>query len=391
MVLEEFIREWENDCPTVTVRTSGSTGVPKEMAVEKARMAASAEVTCDFLGLKEGDRALLCLPVDYIAGKMMVVRSKVRGLDLVSVEPSGHPLAEVSDSERFDLCAMVPMQVYNSLQSPEETAKLKKIEHLIIGGGAIDGSLAEKLRSFPNNVWSTYGMTETLSHIALRRLNGDDASEWYTPFNGVAVWTNADGCLVIDAPKVCAEVLTTNDIAEAENKCNNTKRRLDKKASNELKVAQKESKQVLENTEQTIQQNAKNKSEIAAILTTICKFSGKSCTTYDDLQFALTIVIILVIIGTDYLQIAIILAVNTRKNKKEIEKIIKDEIIEQKTAEQEIEIRKVAHPNIENDIILSATPAHMQLTDEPPQLHKKDNSAHDSFRPFLFSGAKPKK
>lgn len=182
-----------------------------------------------------------------------------------------------------------------------------------------------------------------------------------------------------------------SDIAEAENKCNNTKRRLDQKASNELKAAQKESKQVLENTEQTIQQNAKNKSEIAAILTTICKFSGKSCTTYDDLQFALTIVIILVIIGTDYLQIAIILAVNTRKNKKEIEKIIKDEIIEQKTAEQEIEIRKEAHPNTENDIILSAAPARMQLTDEPPQLRKKDNSAHDSFRPFLFSGAKPKK
>lgn len=216
MVLEEFIREWENDCPTVTVRTSGSTGVPKEMAVEKARMAASAEVTCDFLGLKEGDRALLCLPVDYIAGKMMVVRSKVRGLDLASVEPSGHPLADVSGDGRFDLCAMVPMQVYNSLQSPEETAKLKNIKHLIIGGGAIDGSLAEKLRSFPNNVWSTYGMTETLSHIALRRLNGDDASEWYTPFDGVAVWTNADDCLVIDAPKVCAEVLKTNDIAETE-------------------------------------------------------------------------------------------------------------------------------------------------------------------------------
>lgn len=216
MVLEEFIREWESDCPTVTVRTSGSTGVPKEMAVEKARMAASAEVTCDFLGLKEGDRALLCLPVDYIAGKMMVVRSKVRGLDLASVEPSGHPLADVSGDGRFDLCAMVPMQVYNSLQSPEEAAKLKNIKHLIIGGGAIDGSLAEKLRSFPNNVWSTYGMTETLSHIALRRLNGDDASEWYTPFDGVAVWTNADGCLVIDAPKVCAEVLKTNDIAETE-------------------------------------------------------------------------------------------------------------------------------------------------------------------------------
>lgn len=182
-----------------------------------------------------------------------------------------------------------------------------------------------------------------------------------------------------------------SDIAEAENKCNNTKRRLDQKASNELKAAQKESKQALENTEQTIQQNAKNKSEIAAILTTICKFSGKSCTTYDDLQFALTIVIILVIIGTDYLQIAIILAVNTRKNKKEIEKIIKDATIEQDVAEQKIEIKKEAHPNTENGIILSAAPAHMQLTDEPSKLHKKANSAPNSFQPFLFSGAKPKK
>lgn len=214
MVLEEFIREWESDSPTVGVRTSGSTGKPKEMAVEKARMAASAEVTCDFLGLRPGDKALLCLPVDYIAGKMMVVRSKVRGLELKSVEPSSHPLAEVARDERFDLCAMVPMQVYNSLLVADEAEKLKNIRHLIIGGGAIDASLAEKLRSLPNDVWSTYGMTETLSHIALRKLNGAQASDWYTPFDGVAVWLNADGCLVIDAPKVCREVLTTNDIAE---------------------------------------------------------------------------------------------------------------------------------------------------------------------------------
>ena len=109
---------------------------------------------------------------------------------------------------------MVPMQVYNSLQVPEERERLKQIKHLIIGGGAIDEALAEELKAFPNHVWSTYGMTETLSHIALRRLSGPEASEWYTPFPTVKVGLNEDGCLVIDAPEVCGERLVTNDIAE---------------------------------------------------------------------------------------------------------------------------------------------------------------------------------
>lgn len=94
---------------------------------------------------------------------------------------------------------MVPMQVYNSLQVEEERRLLRDIKHLIIGGGAVNSDMAEELRGFPNAVWSTYGMTETLSHIALRRLSGAEASEWYEPFDGVSVTTNADGCLVIDA------------------------------------------------------------------------------------------------------------------------------------------------------------------------------------------------
>ena len=104
------------------------------------------------------------------------------------------------------------MQVWNSLQVPEERERLRKIHHLIIGGGAIDEALARELKDFPHAVWSTYGMTETLSHIALRRLNGPGASEWYTPLPGVRVWTNEEGCLVVDAPQVCDGPITTNDI-----------------------------------------------------------------------------------------------------------------------------------------------------------------------------------
>ena len=212
MDLEAFLAEWHNDSPTVLVHTSGSTGEPKPLLVEKWRMEASARITCSFLGLREGDTALLCLPLDYIAGKMMVVRALTCGLRLISVEPSGKPLETVVDS--IDFAAMVPLQVWNSLQVPEERERLMQIRHLIIGGGAIDDRLAQALAAFPNNVWSTYGMTETLSHIALRRLNGPDRSEWYTPFDGVSVSVNADGCLVIDAPAVCDGPLVTNDIAE---------------------------------------------------------------------------------------------------------------------------------------------------------------------------------
>lgn len=215
MSIEEFLAEWHNDSPTVLVHTSGSTGKPKPMWVEKRRMEASARMTCDFLGLREGDTALLCLPLDYIAGKMVVVRSLVRGLRLVCVEPSGEPLG--TETGRIDFAAMVPMQVWNSLQVAEQRERLMRIRQLIIGGGATDDALARELRGFPNAVWSTYGMTETLSHIALRRLSGPEASEWYTPFEGVTLSQAADGCLVIDAPAVHDGQLITNDIAELAN------------------------------------------------------------------------------------------------------------------------------------------------------------------------------
>jgi O-succinylbenzoic acid--CoA ligase len=217
MSLEEFLSEWNNDSLFVHVQTSGSTGAPKPMLAEKRRMLASARITNDFLGLREGDAALLCMSLDYIAGKMMVVRSIERGLKLLTVEPSGHPLNHSQlaiDDCQIDFAAMVPLQVYNTLQVPEERKRLLQIRHLIIGGGAIDEALGAELKNFPNAVWSTYGMTETLSHIALRRLSGPEASDWYIPFPSVKVSLSEDGCLVIDAPEVCPERLVTNDIAE---------------------------------------------------------------------------------------------------------------------------------------------------------------------------------
>lgn len=226
MTLEDFFSEWNNDSDRVLVHTSGSTGKPKPMMVEKERMLNSARITCDFLGLKPGDSALLCMSLDYIAGKMVVVRSIERHLHLISVSPSGHPLKDIDLKDvngkdvngEITFAAMVPMQVYNTLQVPEERERLTHIRHLIIGGGAIDASLEKELQALPGNIaiWSTYGMTETLSHIALRRINGAEASEWYQPFDSVKISQTDEGCLVIDAPLVCAETLVTNDIVEIE-------------------------------------------------------------------------------------------------------------------------------------------------------------------------------
>lgn len=213
MTLQEFLNTWHDDSTRLLVHTSGSTGKPKPMMVEKARMMASARMTCAFLGLKAGDRALLCMPLDYIAGKMMVVRALTWGLQLVETPPSGHPLAD-ENLPPVDFAAMVPMQVYNSLQVENECLRLKNIRHLLIGGGAVNEHLASQLRDFKGAVWSTYGMTETLSHIALRRLSGPDASEWYTPLDGVALATNEDNCLVIKAPAVAENLVKTNDIVE---------------------------------------------------------------------------------------------------------------------------------------------------------------------------------
>ena len=215
--LSLFLKEWFSPSSTIRLHTSGSTGLPKAITVRKEQMLQSARMTCDFFQLKRGDRALLCLPLDYIAGKMMVVRALYAGLDLYPAVPSGHPLAERAPGENvlpFDFAAMVPLQVYNSLQSDEEKQRLSQIRQLIIGGGAVDKELAEALKGFPNAIYSTYGMTETLSHIALRRINGVEAERYYTPLPGVGISVSEENTLTVHVPLVADEPVVTNDIAE---------------------------------------------------------------------------------------------------------------------------------------------------------------------------------
>lgn len=209
--LYAFLESWFEPSDTLMVQTSGSTGVPKMIHVSKARMMQSACLTCEFLGLHRGQTALLCMNLRYIGAMMMVVRALICELNLLVRPASGQPLLTIT--EPIDFAAMVPLQVYNALQEPQTYEVLQSIHRLIIGGGSVPATVEETLRTFPNAIYSTYGMTETLSHIALKQLNGSQASGRYTPFRSVNLTLSEQGTLLIDAPLVCDTPLVTNDLA----------------------------------------------------------------------------------------------------------------------------------------------------------------------------------
>ena len=203
-----FLEDWFSHSETVSVQTSGSTGIPKVFEIEKKRMLNSSKMTCDFLGLKEGDTALLCLPVQYISGKMMLVRAIERKLKVIISEPSSTP--EIS--QNTDFCAMTPLQVQNSLD------KIHFIKNLIIGGAAVSENLKSQLTSSiqhpaSNKIYETYGMSETLSHIALKQISPVQEN-YFTIFNDVEISVDERNCLKIFAPKLNPEILQTNDIVE---------------------------------------------------------------------------------------------------------------------------------------------------------------------------------
>lgn len=209
-----FLRNWNDDSATVKVQTSGSTGTPKIFDIEKERMRHSAKMTCDILGLKESDTALLCLPVEYISGKMMVVRAVERKMNLIVKTPSVNPIKDLNQEITF--CAMSPLQVENSLD------KIHLIKNIIIGGAAVSESLKTKIfqqlkgPKTQSNIFETYGMSETLSHIALKQIY-PLAEEYFTVLGNIKISLDERGCLQIDAPQLNPEILKTNDLVEIKN------------------------------------------------------------------------------------------------------------------------------------------------------------------------------
>lgn len=206
----DFLREWYNAEEYVTGHTSGSTGTPKEIRLLKKDMLASARITNDFFHIGADSRLLLCLSPRYIAGKMMIVRALLSGADLHTVEVSSSPLKD-TDGE-FDFVAMVPMQVEASLSTPETAQRFARVKQVIIGGAAISVHMEKQLHTIPTTCFCTYGMTETVSHVALRDINGKGKSPFYFALGDVYFETDERGCLVIRAPHLQQQTFVTNDI-----------------------------------------------------------------------------------------------------------------------------------------------------------------------------------
>jgi len=207
----EFIRQWFSNIDVFYLQTSGSTGEPKQIAIRRNQMIASARLTGEALTLTTGMNAVVVLDTKYIAGKMMLARSFVLGLKVIALEPSSEPFDHFPDDTSIDFTALVPYQVQHILESKRPQI-LNKISTYIIGGAALSESLAEQLKSFNGKAFVTYGMTETISHIALKQI-APLTDKSFSCLPGITVSTDDRGCVVIYAPYIDHPVVTNDVVA----------------------------------------------------------------------------------------------------------------------------------------------------------------------------------
>ena len=198
----EFLLEWFNKKSFITVTTSGTTGVPKKINLEKQAMVNSALATAEFFNLKAGNRVLNCLSTNYIAGKMMLIRSMILGFEMDFVTPTSNPLKD--NKHNYDFVAMVPMQVQNSISD------LYKVKKLIVGGAKISETLLKQLLEVPTQIYETYGMTETITHIAVKKIG----EKSFSVLPNIKIATDERGCLVIIASHISETKISTNDVIE---------------------------------------------------------------------------------------------------------------------------------------------------------------------------------
>jgi O-succinylbenzoic acid--CoA ligase len=198
----KFILDWFDSSPHINLKSSGTTSKPKIIQISKQAMVNSALATGDFFELKPGDTALQCLSTNYIAGKMMLVRSIILGLEIDIISPSSYPL--LNNNKSYDFVAMVPLQVQNSI------SELKNVKKIIVGGAKMNKSLEKRLSDVPSKVYETYGMTETITHIAAKKV-GEEA---FSILPNIQISQNEKNCLIINAPNISLEPIITNDLVE---------------------------------------------------------------------------------------------------------------------------------------------------------------------------------
>lgn len=201
----DFLQQWLDANTFITTKTSGSTGRPKVIQLAKQAMVNSAIATGNYFKLQPRDTALHCLPSHYIAGKMMLVRALILGLEIDCVLPNTEP--KFNSNKHYSFCAMVPLQVKQTV------SKLSNIKTLIIGGSSISKSILTEIKTCKTNCFETYGMTETVTHVAVKQLQTkySKADSVFKALPNVKFTTDNRQCLVIHAPQIVKDALVTND------------------------------------------------------------------------------------------------------------------------------------------------------------------------------------
>jgi O-succinylbenzoic acid--CoA ligase len=207
-----FIKDWLTKKAQFAVKTSGSTGTPKTLIFERKQLLGSAQRTIETFGLKKGDRTLICLNPNFIAGKMMLVRGIEAELKMDIIEPSSNPLEKIDPEKQFEFVALFTNQIEKALQKTPE--KLDSIKTVLVGGATVFPTLESDLQKVKSQIYHSYATTETLSHLALRCVNGNKKSEIYQAMNGVSFDIDNRSCLVINDTLLGIRRLATNDIVE---------------------------------------------------------------------------------------------------------------------------------------------------------------------------------
>lgn len=208
----DFVESWEAGRKSFEFQTSGSTGKPKLIKISRTQMEHSAQMTIETLGLKPNSTSLLCMNPSFIGGKMMIVRSLINQMNLVVLEPSSNPLKDLDES--IDFAALVPLQLANAFGDNKSLSRLKDISSIIVGGGEISTPLRQRVSSLNNAIYSTYGMTETVSHIALQLLSRQSTETYFTAIKGVEINIDDRDCLTIKSAVTNNRIITTNDRVE---------------------------------------------------------------------------------------------------------------------------------------------------------------------------------
>lgn len=209
----DFMGKWLEGEREFVLHTSGSTGMPKPITVTRRQLEASAAMTGKALSLGSGTRALVCLNVGYVAGLMMLVRGLELGWELTVTEPTSNPLNGL-DTVDFDFVAMVPMQLQTMLENPVTAGQVNRLGKILLGGAPVSLTLTERIKGLNVPVFQSYGMTETVSHIALKALNGLRVNDSYVFLPGISFGTDERGCLFVSGAVTNGQKVQTNDLVE---------------------------------------------------------------------------------------------------------------------------------------------------------------------------------